>query len=189
MSRPSPAPAPPYVHAHVTRGLRPPCRQATPTPPEAKARHSYAPPMRRARLERAPRMPHPCAADAARIRRTLDAHSLPKPRASANLAPLTGRAELARTSPREPRTKAGGYPCGHFQRVLPAAHLGPSGRVLGATWGYRAKRKPKQCQIEAKSSLNQCQVDAKSMPSRCQADAKPKVSQKQVKSKPTRATT
>ena len=49
MSRQNPAPAPPYVHAHVTRGLRPPCRQATPTPPTPRARPTNAPLTRRAR--------------------------------------------------------------------------------------------------------------------------------------------
>lgn len=69
MSRPSPAPAPPYARAHVTRGLRPPCRQATPTPPTPKARHSYAPPMRRARPTRTPREPHGCRTLAPQTRR------------------------------------------------------------------------------------------------------------------------
>ena len=69
MSRQNPAPAPPYVHAHVTRGLRPPCRQATPTPPTPRARHTDAPLTRRARPTRTPREPHECRTLAPLMRR------------------------------------------------------------------------------------------------------------------------
>lgn len=194
MSRPSPAPAPPYARAHVTRGLRPPCRQDTPTPPTPKARHSYAPPMRRARPTRTPREPHGCHTHAPQTRRAsvgllthIACHNHGHP---PTLRPSRG----ARTSPRESRIKAGVHPCGCFQSVRPAAHPGIWGYGQRAFPVHRAKRKPKRSQIEAKSSLNRCQiepksrpnraqVDAKSSPSRCQTEPKSMPSQSRVKGK------
>ena len=149
--------------------------------------------------ERAPRMPHPCAADAARAPHGCHTHSLPKPRASANLAPLTGRAELARTSPREPAQMQGVHPCGRFRRAQPAEHPGTSSRLRMVYLGHRAKRKPKRSQNEAKSKPSRSQVEAKSMPNRSQVEAisrpsrchieaisKPNRSRVKGKSKPSR---